>query len=195
MDMSRQWVSSFLLAISLCILVSGQAITSLTNCSCSPLTYKLRLNLSLTCPPYNVTMGPDSGVQRLFCQISSSTNGVNNLTPTSITEYRIIELSQSLSPIKVKSVSNVSLQSGSYISFESTTLFNSSVVTGGIQISMSGLNIASNPLTLNIILQYTNQCGVLPFNFGSSLGWIIFVSSLWFFVFTINFNQVLFFNE
>lgn len=163
----------------------GQSLTSVSTCSCSPLTYKLRLDLSGTCPPYNVTAGPDSGIQRVCCAISSSpTNDIKqDLTPIAVTEYQIIELSQSLSPIRVKSVSNVILQSGSYISFESTTLLNSSIVTRGIQVAMNGVNNDSSILNLNIILQYTNRCGVLPFNFGSSLGWIVFVRSFDFFYF------------
>jgi hypothetical protein len=136
----------------------------------------MRLNFLLTCPPYNVSVGPDTGVGRLLCQISTSNSDITDVVPVSVLDYRVIELDRSLLPIRVKTIVNASLVDGDVITFASTTLSNNSVIPGGLQISISGINTDDELLRLDIIVQYTNRCGVLPFNVGSSLGWIVFVS-------------------
>jgi len=145
-----------------------------TSCSCSPLQYKMQLNLLSQCPPSNVTSGSDSGITRIECSISGDGN---NLTPTSVTSYRIAELGLDLAPVRVKNVQNASLVDDDTISFMSTTNTNPGFVSGGLQVQITGINSDSQSVTLEFLVQYSNLCNIPPFSYGDSVGWLKFVSA------------------
>ena len=152
----------------ICYLIS--TVTAQFNCSCSPLYYKMELNLQGVCPPNNVTMGPSSGISRIECTISGDGS---NLTAISVTSYKITELNQALVPVKVKNVQNYNMSND--ISFMSQTISDPGFVSGGLQVSMTGLNSISQSVNLDVLVQYSNLCNVPPFAFGDSIGWLKFV--------------------
>lgn len=61
----------------------GQNVTD-DFCGCAPGTYEFTLDLSLTCPPVNITR--NDGIDTTFCQISpfgSAGDNITDLVPVS----------------------------------------------------------------------------------------------------------------
>jgi len=135
--------------------------------------YKMQLDFSSYCPPSNVTTGSTTGISRIQCFIDSDGN---NKTPILISSYRISELDGTLLPVRVKNVQNVSLFDGDNVTFMSDTNANPGFLSGGIQVSMTGVNTDSQTVTLDSLIQFTNRCNSPPFAYGDTVGWLRFVS-------------------
>jgi hypothetical protein len=160
-----------LLTILIKIVVSQEPDGS---CSCTPLVYKWKLDFTQSCPPADITVGNGAGVKDAFCTVKNGSN-LTDLKPVSVTRYQIIELGQDLTPIKVKEESMITLKDGDEISFSSITGAQPSVVSGGLQVHMDGLNSADEKIVLEWIVRYSNLCEVYPYSDGNSLGWMEFV--------------------
>ncbi len=133
----------------------------------------MKLSFSNKCSPLNVTTGPTTGISDVECFIIS--NGINS-NPTLVSSYKISELDERLMPVRVNNVQNVSLVDGADVTFVSNTNTNPGFVSGGLQVSMSGFDEASQPITLDFSVKYTNLCANPPFAYGDGVGWLKFVS-------------------
>jgi len=133
----------------------------------------MQIVLASQCPPSNVTTGSTTGISRIECSVNGDGN---NLMPVSVTSYRIAELDRDLVPVRVKNAMNVTLFDGDNVTFISDTNTNPGFVSGGIQVSMTGVNTDSQSVTLDFLVQYTNLCNKPPFAYGDSVGWLRFVS-------------------
>jgi hypothetical protein len=163
-----------LLTILIKIVVSQEPDGSRYLCSCTPLVYKWKLDFTQSCPPANISVGNDAGVKDAYCTVTNGSN-LTDLKPVSVTSYQIIELDDFLVPIKVKAEPNITLKDGDVISFSSITGVQPSVISGGLQARMDGLNSADEKIVLEWIVRYSNLCEVYPYSEGNSLGWMEFV--------------------
>ena len=175
-----------LLTILIKIVVSQEPDGSRYLCSCTPLVYKWKLDFTQSCPPANISVGNDAGVKDAYCTVTNGSN-LTDLKPVSVTSYQIIELDDFLVPIKVKAEPNplplevetsksmITLKDGDEISFSSITGVQPSVISGGLQARMDGLNSADEKIVLEWIVRYSNLCEVYPYSDGNSLGWMEFV--------------------
>ena len=149
-------------------------------CSCTPLVYKWRLDFDLFCPPANVTSDEfdtgNTGIRDVFCQIVSESN-TTDLKPVSIISFQIIELSQNLTPIKVNNRDDINLKNGDVITFNSLTTVQPEEISGGLQASVNAINMNLETIRLEWLVRYSNICEKLPYDFGNSLGWMVYVSS------------------
>jgi hypothetical protein len=135
----------------------------------------MQLNLLSTCPPSNITTGPSSGIDRLECFVTSADS---DMVPVTVTSYVIAELDQNLQPVRVKNVHNVTLFTGDNVTFMSTTHSEPAFVSGGLQVSINGINAGSQIVTLQFLVEFTNLCNTPPFSDGDSVGWLTIVSNI-----------------
>lgn len=144
-------------------------------CSCSPRVFKWTIDFSSVCPPADVS----PGIQKVFCDIDYP-SGANESVAESpiefIQSYQLIELSRTLETIRKEDGSDLNLRDGDVISFTSLTQTEPSRFAGGFQAHVIALNENGDELNLSWIVRYTNECEVLPFTEGDSLGWMVFVS-------------------
>lgn len=150
-------------------------------CSCTPLVYKWRLDFDLFCPPANVTSdetnAENAGIRDVFCQIvSGGGSNTTDFKPISIISYQIIELSQNLTPIKVNNRDNINLTDGDIITFNSITAVQPEEISGGLQASVNAINMNLEPIRLEWLVRYSNICEKLPYEFGNSVGWMVYES-------------------
>lgn len=140
------------------------------QCSCTPLVYKWKLNFAKTCPPPNINLGEFDGISDAFCKVT----GVD---PIQVVSYQIIELDQSLAPIKVKARSNLALGDGDVIAFSSLTAVEPTVISGGLQATLDAIDSNLEQIKLEWIVRFSNLCEVYPFQDGDNLGWMEIVMS------------------
>ena len=113
-------------------------------CSCTPLIYEWKLDLTRECKPVNITIGKDKGIKDMVCSVEiDQANRTADLTPVKVAAYHIIELNMDLTPLKSEAEFNVSLVDGDLISFASITAVNSTQYSGGFQVTLLGINSAS----------------------------------------------------
>ena len=142
------------------------------QCSCTPLVYKWKLNFAKTCPPPNINLGEFAGISDAFCKVT----GVG--PPIQVVSYQIIELDQSLVPIKVEARSNLALGDGDVIGFSSLTAVEPAVISGGLQATLDAINSDLEEIKLEWIVRFSNLCEVYPFQYGDNLGWMEIVMSV-----------------
>lgn len=162
-------------------MTSAQDISISTDgvCACSPPRYTFILDLSLTCPPTNITTG--SGVTSVTCLVSPFGAPTTDLAPVVINSIGIIELDQTNS-ILVEERRDNELFDGATFSY-SSIINNPEEVDGvqkipkALQLNLSGRNEDGVMLMSILIIVFSNECGVLPvIPDGQSAGWVIFVS-------------------
>lgn len=156
---------------TLALMINQTSAQENRKCSCSPPTYKFKLDFSKgfsgACP--NILEPDKGGVQISGCLFDTSPNGV----PEKLIEIQFINLDEFGSAIKSETQSGLNLGSGEFIEFASLA----DVITGGIQGRLEILNTNSDKFTLNFFIAFTNACEKLPFSVGNSLGFFVFVSS------------------
>jgi len=150
-----------------------------SNCSCSPLIYKWKLDFSLSsCRSSNLTVGPSAGISESFCELKAlddeKSNDEIDVTPVKLDSFAIIELSHDLLPIKVQTGSGLNITDGDFLSFSSLTAVQSDIISGGIQATLGGVNSFSQKVQLSWIVTYSNLCSLPPFESKDSLGWMVF---------------------
>ena len=82
---------------------------SITNCSCSPLIYKWRLDLSQKCEKdrININVGYGTGIKSATCEVDVPIgSNATDLTPETVLSSQIIELGSDLLPVKIESLKN-----------------------------------------------------------------------------------------
>ena len=140
-------------------------------CSCSPPTYKFKLDFSSGFSgDCTNSLEPDNGgVKSNSCFFDDNPIGV----PDKLIGITFIILDENYAAKKGFIRSDLNLGNGEEIEF--VTLANE--ISGGIQGNLVILNTNGQQSSLNFIVQFTNACEKLPFSVGNSLGFLVFVSS------------------
>lgn len=165
---------SVFLALLVSIIVRS---TDAQTCSCSPLVYRWKLDLTQTCPPPGLSLGTGDGkgIASVECDVTmGNPEDPVDLDPINVTYYQIIELDENLVPVKVNVERDLRLVDGMRISFVSETAADTKLVTGGIQASVDAVNSAGNEIRLTWIVRYSNLCETKPYEAGDSIGWMVY---------------------
>lgn len=149
-------------------------------CSCAPLVYEWRMDFQRECVPRNIAVGPNQGIKEMVCSIESApqSNATLNMTPIRVTAYQFIELDSMLTPLKSESTLDTNLKDGDLIEFASVVASDQSIIPGGFQVSLLGENSAQQQIVLKWLVRYSNICEEIPFSFGNSIGWMVYVSRI-----------------
>lgn len=143
-------------------------------CSCSPLKYRWILNFTNPCPPANVSVGPNTGINDLCCDIdvNSTSNSTLDSIPVMVSSFILFELNSG----SVVRDDNTSLIDGDVIEFTSATNDEPDFISQGYFAEIIGRNAADERVDLSVLVDFTNICGQPPFQVGDSIGWITYVS-------------------
>jgi len=176
------------IVVSILFIINLTKTFSQETCSCSPSVFTFQLDFSLTCPPENVDVGSNKGIDAIFCQTTiepfkseERKSSPLDLVPVSISQISIFELDNQLSVIKQSFLSNLDLVDGDYYSYLSITdnykqgSFDSNDIPGGLQVLLKGKNANGIGISNSFILTYTNSCESVPFQIDDSIGWNVFV--------------------
>ena len=154
---------------------AGQAL-----CACSPSTYQLTLDFSLTCPPMNVTR--NGGIAATFCQISpfgDAQSNITDLVPVSVGYVDVLELGQTFEVLTQVNITGTFVN-GDIINYTSIAASDSSSdpeVPKVIQLNMFAFNAAGEPIVNFFAIAFSNNCDEYPTLIeGESAGWVQFVS-------------------
>ena len=153
-------------------------------CACSPSSYKFTLDLSLTCPPVNVTK--NGGIAATFCQISpfgTAESNITDLVPVEVGYIDVLELGQNFEVLTQDNITSSSddpsFQDGDSFEYTSIVIFNpeNDKIPKVIQLNIFGRNAAGEPVVNFFAIAYTNDCDAYPTLLeGESAGWTQFVS-------------------
>jgi len=168
------WVHSYVIGCLLAVWTRTARAQVGGICSCSPSIFNFRLDLSLTCPPVNLTKGP--GIKDYFCTISKSAN-VTDVVPVSVDRIDLLELDLDFDVMDQTEYVG-SFNSGTTFNYTSVAATGAQTVDdipGGLQIILTAQNAAGEQVQNLWILAYTNNCSFAPvFDVGSSIGWVVF---------------------
>lgn len=150
-------------------------------CGCSPMTFSFTLDLSLTCPPTNITAG--GGVAAVSCLVSPFGAPTDDLTPIVIESISVLELDQSNSVLVEERIDGNLLngETFTYTSILNNPAFipTSEQIPKAIQMNLNGRNVEGVILLNVFIITYSNECGFVPvIKDEHSAGWVIFVGAL-----------------
>jgi len=160
--------------ILFCMIFSFSPVFGQTPiCSCTPLIYRWRFNFTESCPPVKVNVGPNAGISDSSCKIDGPPN-VTNLKPSLIDSIILIELNRNFVPLKPLILINKNFTDGDIVTFESITVGDENIISGGFQVTAIGINSESEQVELNWIVSYSNLCNVSPYQNGNSIGWMVF---------------------
>ena len=151
---------------------------SVNICSCTPLIYKWELDFSGVCPPANVRIGNSdniTGIKDITCNAFAEGRDVSDFVPVNVFRYEIFELDRGLSVRKGVVRTDLSLEEGDTISFNSESVGDPSFTSGGLQAELRGTNAEGEVIILFFLLRFTNKCAEDPFESGDSIGWMKFV--------------------
>lgn len=169
-------IAAIFFPIKFSLAVSEQA----GGCSCSPLIYRWNLNFTNPCSSANVAVGPDNGIDDLYCVVDVDT--LTNITadssiPVMISSVLILERDEGGRLGSFVMNPDTSIIDGNVIEFESATKNNPSFISTNFVAEITGLNDAQEIVTLSIQFNFTNICGEPPFLVGDSIGWLSYVSN------------------
>ena len=161
------------------VLATGQEIGT-EICSCSPRTYEITLDFSLTCPPVNITLG--NAIEATSCLVSPfGAPNVVDLVPVSVDSIDVLELGQNLRVVAQTDIDDVFVD-GDTFTYTSVVADPDSIdtvqqVPRAIQLNIVGTNKDGEQIINVFIVTFTNDCGSYPlFEEGESAGWARFVS-------------------
>ena len=168
------WIASAAVALSLfCERAMSQDV-----CSCSPSKYTFTLDLSLTCPPVNVTR--NRGISATFCQISpfgDADSEIEDLIPVEVENIEILELGQAFEVLSQQNITGLSVDGDT---FDYTSIIaneGNEDITKVIQLNIFAFNAAGEPIVNFFAISYSNVCDAFPTLIeGESAGWVHFVS-------------------
>ena len=159
---------------------SATAQIGTTICVCSPAIYELRLNFNATC---ETTALIGDGILTSDCAIEPFQNdNVTDKVPISAGSIDILELDADLVLLSQSSRFGT-FNNGDIIRFASVSndpsVLNETFYPKGLQISIVGNNVLGETLFFAGLIVFETDCGQYPpIEVGSSVGWIIFVSTL-----------------
>lgn len=145
-------------------------------CACSPSQFTFTLDLSLTCPPVDVTR--NDGILATFCQISpfgDANQNIEDLTPVEVENINVLELGQNFQVLKQQNVTGVTLD-GDMFDYQSVILEPSiEEIPKVIQVNIFARNANDEPIVNFFAISFTNDCLTYPIMFeGESAGWTHF---------------------
>eukprot|EP00535_Pseudo-nitzschia_heimii_P009528 CAMPEP_0197183930 /NCGR_PEP_ID=MMETSP1423-20130617/8773_1 /TAXON_ID=476441 /ORGANISM="Pseudo-nitzschia heimii, Strain UNC1101" /LENGTH=359 /DNA_ID=CAMNT_0042634609 /DNA_START=179 /DNA_END=1258 /DNA_ORIENTATION=+ len=145
-------------------------------CACSPSQFTFTLDLSLTCPPVDVTR--NDGILATFCQISpfgDANQNIEDLTPVEVENINVLELGQNFQVLKQQNVTGVT-QDGDVFDYQSVILEPSiEEIPKVIQVNIFARNANDEPIVNFFAISFTNDCLTYPTMFeGESAGWTHF---------------------
>lgn len=145
-------------------------------CACSPSQLTFTLDLSLTCPPVDVTR--NDGISATFCQISpfgDANQNIEDLTPVEVENINVLELGQNFQVLKQQNITGVSLD-GDMFDYQSVILEPSiEEIPRVIQVNIFARNANDEPIVNFFAISFTNDCLTYPTMFeGESAGWTHF---------------------
>jgi hypothetical protein len=176
-------IRSFLILGLFQVRTSAQVIGE-DICACSPSVYRFTLDfsldISLVCPPANITIG--DGAASAECLIRPFSNpAVTDLMPVKVTKIDIFEYGQDVTLIVSERIDGDFLQ-GDTFDYESIT-FTPEGITSAMdiprvfQLSLRGPNADGDEIVNISVITMTNDCDAFPvFDVGGSGGWAVFVS-------------------
>lgn len=166
------WIASAATALSL----FSEKAMSQDVCSCSPSKYLFTLDLSLTCPPVNVTRNP--GISATFCQISpfgDADSEIEDLVPVEVENIEILELGQAFEVLSQQNITGLSVDGDT---FDYTSIIaneGNEDITKVIQLNIFAFNAAGEPIVNFFAISYSNICDEFPTLIeGESAGWVHF---------------------
>jgi len=147
-------------------------------CDCAPSSYKWSLDFSRTCPPNNITVGPETGISVDSCLIAAADADVTDLVPVVVNQVLIVEFDENLSQRNQFDIEDAQLVNGDdlvYVSAGKSKDF----IPAGIQMRLFCSNANNDRMLMQWAIFYSNRCDVLPFEGGGreSLGFTVFVST------------------
>lgn len=155
-------------------------VKNMTYCSSIPAYFTWQLNFSSACEPANIKYGPETGIQRYTCGISSPDSSVTDLTPVTIRGVQIIELDKNLIAVNAEKQKSLNLTDGDMLNYTSIAAANPDIILGGISMKLIGDNIQGDEVNLLWTVQYRNSTSnAIVFCPGDSIGWTNFVSPLY----------------
>lgn len=171
----------------LCCLLQWFALTAVQAqtigddvCGCSPRSFTFNLDLSLTCPPTNITSG--GPVAAVSCIVSPFGAPSDDLTPIVVESISILELDQSNSVLIEERIDGNLLDGDSFtytsVLNDAASIESSHQIPQALQLNLNGRNIDGVILLNVFIVTYSNRCGMVPvITEGHSTGWVVFVST------------------
>ena len=144
-------VTTFFILASIIPLSTAQ---DLKICSCSPLTYYMKLDFSKAGCPLGVS--DNIGLEGSTCFYTElDPDHDNDFKPVVITDLSFAELDRSLAGIKVLNKFDTRLEDGDIVEYGSVTSNNINVTTGGLHGTFRAINQANHSFTLNFILKFS----------------------------------------
>ena len=172
----HSWIRLSAVVLSLFL---GRAAGQDQSCACSPSTYTFTLDLSLTCPPVNVTRNP--GIEATICQISPLGDGnetITDLVPVKIASVGVLELGQEFEILSQNNITGpwVDNESFDYTSITAAEGYDGEVPKV-IQLNLFAENQLGELIVNIFAVSYSNSCNDYPTLIeGDSGGWTSFVS-------------------
>jgi hypothetical protein len=116
-----------------------------------------------------------TGIKDITCNAFAEGRDVSDFVPVNVFRYEIFELDRGLSVRKGVVRTDLSLEEGDTISFNSESVGDPSFTSGGLQAELRGTNAEGEVIILFFLLRFTNKCAEDPFESGDSIGWMKFV--------------------
>lgn len=171
MDMSRIAYAS---AVAFSLFTGSVTADEESLCGCSPSKYTFTLDLSLSCPPVNVSR--NNGIVSTFCQISSfgdANEFIEDLVPLEVEYIGVLELGQTFDILSQKNITSASFDGDSF-DYESI-VGDSAEQPKVIQLNIFARNAKGQPLVNFFAISFTNACDAYPTLIeGESAGWTQF---------------------
>ena len=143
-------------------------------CTCSPLVYRFRIDMSRTCSPLGMEHGTGSGVsQEGICDLENR-NGGSDKTPVKIEKVILIELDEEFDVIKQEKYFD--LKDGDMIIFTSDVISTPSNVPDSFLVTTQAINNSSEKIALDWFVDFSHQCDIHPFQAADSIGWFVLES-------------------
>lgn len=146
------------------------------GCACSPASYEFTFDMSLTCPPVDIS---PNGVKSTYCAISQyggPDDTITDLVPVEVYDIQILEILNNSTLIQ-NIDSNGSYFDGDSFTFSSIVQRYSGVgdVPRVLQFNIYAQNTEGQPIINILAIEFTNDCTVYPvLEEGSSAGWLSF---------------------
>jgi hypothetical protein len=167
-------LNTLLVLLSLSIGGSAQTLGQ-DVCACSPGTYEITFDFSLSCPPTNVTRG--DGIEDIACLISAfGSPSTTDLVPVSVESIDILEGGVNLEVIHQDEVMGPFVN-GDTFTYTTKFIEGAMDVPKGIQFNTHALNQAGENILNVLNIVYTQDCNIYPvIDANQSAGWFLFVS-------------------
>ncbi len=177
--------------------IPTHALASQLLCSCAPLVYRWTLDFSQVCDFNSIgnsngiigaDVGEDEAIEFATCSIYTEYPDEElSMIPVSVIRYQIIELGLNMQRLKEFSSTAledfVPLVHGQEITFDSTLQTVGGEIPKGLIVFAFAVNDKGDQIELQWMIRYSNFCEMYPLHNGDSLGWMVFVSKIFKYLF------------